>query len=385
MHAPLVWAALRRKPAESALLLAAITCAFTLLGLMIGMRETTRQVIANSPADRVIVNPRYNAPDGLPSALAAEVRRIDGVAAVGLRNSISGRFAPDPREYVWVDAVDRSTRGVLFEEILTEEQWERLFTTRPGVYLSQRIADRLGLQSGDPLVVDSPDDPRSDGNPHWTFEVLGVVGNESLRNGNLVLGNYDYMDQQRPEASRGHGYLTVAIRPGASGDRVAMAIDRHFANAATTTASITFRAAQENMEADGLGIAVMTLGVGAAGLFMILMIVGNAIAQSVRERIPEFAVLKAIGFRDGQIARLVLLETLIPCLLGALGGMGLAKLVSLLPRNALPSALRNQTPTFSMEVWVGVSALAVVVAALGALLPVWKLRQVKVATALVSS
>ena len=383
-HFPLVWAALWRKPLEMALLLAAITCAFTLFGLMIGLRETTRQVIAQSRADRVIVNPRYDAPFGLPSALGEQIARIDGVKALGLRTSLAG-YRGDPTESVWVDGVDERMREVTFDAVLTPAQWDRLFATRTGVFVSRRIAERLNLHSGDRLVVTAPRVARADGGTTWTFDVLGVVANESLRNGNLVLANYHTLDEQRPESQRGRAFIDVAVASPDIGDRVALAIDRHFANSGTSTASITFRAAQENMDADGLGIAVMTWGIGLAGLFMILLLVGNAIAQSVRERIPELAVLSAVGYPPRVISGLIVAEALVPCLVGAVAGLGLAKAVALLPRSAMPEALRDQIPTFTATVWITVLGIAVALALLGALIPTWQLRRLRVPAALVAA
>jgi putative ABC transport system permease protein len=380
----LVWAALRRKPLESVLLLAAVSCAFTLLGLMVGLRETARQVVAGSRADRIIINPRYDAPDGLPSALMEQIARFEGVTAVGLRNSISG-YPGDPDEFVWVDAVDQGMRRAAPELPLSAAQWDRLFANPSGVYLSSRIAERLQLRAGDRLTVTAPGVPRADGGTAWDFDVLDIVADEATRGGNLVLGNYGYLDNQRPESVRGHGFIVAAVSSPALGDQLAIAIDRHFANSGTATASITFRAAQENMDNDGLGIAVMTWGIGSAGLFMILLLVGNAIAQSVRERIPEFAVLKALGFRHWQITALVVGEAMFPCAAGAVAGMGLAWAISLLPRSALPSAIRGQSPTFSLEVWMMVLGLSMLLALLGALLPAWRLRRMKVAAALVTT
>jgi putative ABC transport system permease protein len=382
-HFPLVWAALWRKPTETVLLLAAITSAFTLFGLMTGMREAAQRIVAQSPGDRLIINPRYDAPNGLPSALTEQIRRFKGVTAVGIRTSVSG-YRSDPREFIWVDAVDEEMRHVASELPLTAAQWARLFSTPSGVFISRGIAQRLQLREGDHLIVTAPIAAREDGGKTWEFDVLGVVANEGTRNGNLVLGNYHYVDQQRPEAMRGRGFIGAAVASDQDADRMAVAIDRYFANSGTTTASITSRAAQQNMNNDGLGIAVMTWGIGSAGLFMILILVGNAIAQSVRERIPEFAILRAVGYREQQIAGLVVTEAAFPCVAGAILGMFLAKVISMLPRDSLPDAIRNSMPVFPPTVWSLVLSLALLLAVAGALAPLWTLRRLKVAAALVA-
>jgi putative ABC transport system permease protein len=380
---PLVWAALRRKPLESLLLLAAITCAFTLFGLMVGMQEAARRVLAESRADRLLVNPRYDAPDGLPSALVSQIARFDGVLAVGLRSSVGG-YRGEPRESVWVDVVDEGMRDAMPELLPTSAHWQHLLSHPSGVYLGRKVSERLRLRKGDHLVVTALNVKRADGGTAWEFDVLGIVPDEHFRSGNLVLGNYRYVDLQRPPEKRDRGFIVAAMNSPEAGERAAVAIDRYFANSATTTASITFRAAQENMANDGLGIAVMTWGIGSAGLFMVLMLVGNAIAQSVRDRIHEFAVLKALGFRDVQIASLVLTEAALPCVAGAVLGMAVARAVALLPRSALPTSISSAMPEFPLSVWAAVLGLSLLVAILGSSLPAMRLRRMKVPMALVN-
>ncbi|HWC62513.1 MAG TPA: ABC transporter permease, partial [Rhizomicrobium sp.] len=132
----------------------------------------------------------------------------------------------------------------------------------------------------------------------------------------------------------------------------------------------------------GIDIPFVTLVVAGAGLFMILFLTANGIAESVRERIPEFAMLKTLGFSDFLVMALVFVETAIPCVLGAAVGLGLAtafvqKIPELMPPNVF-------LPVPRMSVWVlGMAMIsAVLVALVSAAFPVIRLRRLDIAAAL---
>ena len=130
-------------------------------------------------------------------------------------------------------------------------------------------------------------------------------------------------------------------------------------------------------------IPLVTQGVSAAGLFMILFLIGNGIAQSVRERVAEFAVLKTLGFSDLGVMGLVFAEAAIPCLLGALAGFAIA--MALASKIASLSALQKMAvapPTLSLGVLAIAFALRRLVAFASAAMPAWRIRRLDIASAL---
>jgi putative ABC transport system permease protein len=124
-------------------------------------------------------------------------------------------------------------------------------------------------------------------------------------------------------------------------------------------------------------------GVTVAGLFMILFLIGNAIAQSVRERVAEFAVLKTLGFSDAGVMTLVFAEAAIPCLLGALAGFGIAMvLASKIAGLSVLQKMAVAPPTLSLGVLATAFAFAALVAFASAAMPAWRIRRLDIATAL---
>lgn len=211
---PLIWSALWRKPIEAVLVWLAVTAAFTLFGLVAGLHVTYDRLIASSRMDRLDVNARFPAasPDGplLPIALREQIARIEGVAAVGSYYWLWGYYQ-DPHKRARIIAVDRAMHGAWPELPLTSSQWDRLFATPTGVFVSRQPAARLGLKAGDTLPLVTAPGLRADGATAWEFHVLGVVPDDP-RIGAFILGNYTYLDESRPLQDQGLVWgLAVAV------------------------------------------------------------------------------------------------------------------------------------------------------------------------------
>jgi len=127
----------------------------------------------------------------------------------------------------------------------------------------------------------------------------------------------------------------------------------------------------------------MSFGIAAAGLFMILFLCANSTAESVRERVPELAVLKTIGFGDRQVAALVFLEAALPCIAGALLGTALAAVLSGFT-SRLGEGSEIPLPPAAISIWmVGLAlAVALLIGAASAVLPLRRLAKLELAPAL---
>jgi putative ABC transport system permease protein len=105
---------------------------------------------------------------------------------------------------------------------------------------------------------------------------------------------------------------------------VAAAIDKTFSNSSTETKTETESAFQAGFAKQLGNIEFLILTIGAVVFFTLLLVTGNTMAISVRERIGELAVLKAIGYPDRYVLFFVLSEALVVALIGGLIGLGLA-------------------------------------------------------------
>ena len=388
---PLVWSAIWRKPTEAVLIWLAVTASFTLFGFMVGLHAAYDQIVENARMDRLEVDSRFPSasPVGilLPLAARDQIAKVEGVSAVGSGAYVRGYFR-DPHTSARVIAVDEHMREVQPEILPTAAQWNQLFETPNGVFISSGLAARFGLKAGDMLPIITPPGTRADGGTAWEFLVLGVVpkklDNGSYDNDRFILGNLRYVENTWPPAQRGYVWgFRVAVSDAAKANEVSLRIDRRLANSSTPTLTIPDKVNWVNAVNSGISVASKTWPVAGAGIFMILLLTANGIAQSVRERTPEFAVLKTLGYSDITLMALVFAEVAIPCLVGAALGTGLAALLTQLPTHYLPADLRDlPKPELSMVVATSAVGCALLLAAASAVIPMRRLRHLSVTDAL---
>lgn len=380
---PLLWSALARKPSELLLVCLAVTAAFTLVGLMLGLNARYRHILAVTRPDTLYVNVRFPSTTGIkmPIAMRDEMARIPGVATVTAFDRISGYYQ-DVHNVVRISAVDGAAPGLAYSSV-TLPQWKRLYANPAGVLVSHKIAERLHIKTGDPLPVITEPGTRADGAPAWQFQVVDIVSDSMSGNGFMV-ANYRFVDQSLTPQFKGHAIeFDVAVTDPARVTDVSLAIDEKFANSGNPTLSIPDRLAQENVQQSGISAARMIWPVTGAGIFMILLVAGNGIAQSVRARIPELAVLAAAGYQNSTLCGLVLLEAAVPCFSGALLGTALAKALTAWPPKYLPQDLQGTpAPNLSLAVVAWALGLALLLALASAVPPVLRLRRMPVAGAL---
>jgi putative ABC transport system permease protein len=385
-YLPLVWAALLRKPAEAILICLAVTAAFMLFDSMLGLRATYDRIVASSRMDRLEVDVRFPVTNGLhlPIAMREQIARLDGVSAVGSLYVLRG-YLHDPHDTLRVRAVDTNMQQAWSELPLSAAQWQRLFATPTGVLVSRRSAQARNLKPGDVLPLVTPPGARADGAPSWEFHVLEIVPDDpSHLYGGYILGNYKYVDISLPLQEQGYAMeFRVAIKDPARANEISQNIDHLFANSGTPTITIPMQANEKFAINSGIAAASVTWPVAGAGVFMILLLMANGIAQSVRERIPEFAVLKTLGYRNTTLSALVFMEAAAPCVIGGILGTMLAAVVAQWPRRFLPQDLLDlPKPTMSIAVLATASVCVVLLTMASTVIPILRFRRMSVVDAL---
>jgi len=346
---PLVWAAIMRKPARAVLTLLSVMIAFTLFGLTIGMNATFAKVQEEARNDRIYSFARFSGgPSALPIALAGQIERLPGVAMVSGDTFIAG-YHQDPKNRVFVQMHDDKIAKVMTEWPITPQQWQLIRDNRRGMIVSKMQADRWHLKIGDTFTIAAPQIKKADGTNSWTFQVVAITDDVAYMTQGYMQGNYDYMDKARVLSDQGKvGQFRVMVTdPSRTAD-----------------------------------IAAVDRDVAIAGMFMVLFLTANGIAQAVRERFAEFATLKTIGFSDGGVIVLVFAEAASPCLLGAALGVGLAALITKVMPGFLPPGQGFPLPTMTVMVFVWAGVSAALVAFASSALPALRLKQMDIATAL---
>jgi putative ABC transport system permease protein len=219
----------------------------------------------------------------------------------------------------------------------------------------------------------------ADGSAEWTFEIVGIFSDKDdkinfLTNGLII--NYAYLDEARAFGKGLVGVFLVNIANSGAATEVANAIDTSFANSSWPTKTETIKdgvAAQLRQIGD---IKFMVFAIVSAVFFTLLFLTGNTTMQSVRERIPEFAVLKTLGFPDKAVTTLVLGEVLL--LYGIAGMLGLGLAAVILPAFAAGFGIAGIPPSVILY---GIG-IATALAVLTCLLPTLQLKRINLVDAL---
>lgn len=376
-YLPLIWAALARRKLRTILTLLSVTAAFTLFGVMMGTEAAFQRMVDVINRSVVVTGARFA--DNLTDVMGQEIAAMPNVGAVSPGGDVPGYYR-DPK--VQADVMMVGDEAGWPNLPLSHAQWAQWRARPDGVFLSQETAAKWGVKKGDIFTLIAPTIPRADGGHAWHFQVLDVLEDTPYWPGGFSFGSYQYYKMSRPEADQPKaGWFQAVVKDPDHANDTAVAIDARFANSAIPTDSISERTMRNNGATAAVNVASVTRRVAAVGLFMILLLTGHGIAQSVRERLGEFAVLKTVGYSDAGIIALVFAEALTPALVGAALGIGLAALLGGRIA-ALMSDLFLPAPYLSAAV-IGESLVAAILLAfLSVILPAVKLKRLDVAAVL---
>jgi putative ABC transport system permease protein len=380
---PLVWAAFRRHTTESLLTLGVITLAFTLVGTMVGLRAAYENALNENRLDRLLVRDRFCC-TSLAIGVREQLTRIPGVAGSAIIQPLYG-YHQEPSQTIGITMVDEATVSSLPELRLTADHWKQLAATPTGLFFSRTDAQKWHVKSGDAFFVSTPFPIREDGATVWRFTVLGVVddpepGTEWTPH---VYGNFNYYDAARNPDRRGRVIFLLPIQNPGKARQTCQSIDRLYANSPTPTYCVPLREDARSIANSVITLRETSLGIAAAGIFMVLFLCANSAAESVRERLPEFAVLKTLGFEDRAVAMLVFLEAALPSVVGALAGTAIAAaLGSFVSERAGQDFPGHVAPPISLLIVALALVAAVVIALISAVAPLRRLRTMDPATVL---
>ena len=378
-YVPLIWAALRRKPIRTLVTFLSVTVAFTLFGLMIGLNATMDYMQQKAHADRIWTLARFET-TGLPVSVAHRIAQLRGIEKNSVMSYLNG-YVGDPRNQAGVIFLD-DRYGEIFPDQIPPQQADLIRHDRTAVVMNRMQANALHKKVGDHFTIVSPQTNRADGTKNWPLKIAGIFEDIPQFPGPIIAGNYDYFDKSVPLAEQGkiNEVDSLATDP-AQAPALAERIDRLFANSGTPTRSQTEKQifSQSFGDIDGQALARK---IALIGLLMIVLLTANVIAQSVRERLAEFATLKTFGFSNARLMGLVMAEAAFPCLLGALCGIALAKWLALQLPAVMPPGTGIPAPTMSSAVLLWALACACGLTLISTALPILCLSRLNIAAAL---
>jgi putative ABC transport system permease protein len=375
-YLPLIVSGLTRKPTRSVLTVLSTVIAFLLFGLLEGVNAGYNAVIEAQHLDRLLTDPRVPGGAPMPIAAAEKIKRVSGVTRVCARSAFFG-YHQDPKNGMFALATDAADwLAVRPEFAMPPEELQTLRSTRAAIAMTPALMDRLKLKIGDRVPIHSPI-ARKDGNPVWTFDLVGSFDDVAEpRLAQLAIINHTYFDEARASDIGTVDRIIVRIADPLRSAHTAAAIDALFANSAHETRTQNEKEQTESQISQLGDIGYFTNTIVAAVFFALLFVTGNTMVESVRERIPEFAVLKTLGFSSSAVFGIVIAEGLLLCLAAAAVGLALAA--------ALFPSLRDTIglARLSWSVVLYGSIVASLLAIASSLLPAWKVQRLRIVEAL---
>ena len=374
-YMPLVWAGLWRRPVRSILTASSIVIAFVLLGLLQGVNAGFEQAIASVNRNFLVTGTRVRGGANMPISAMTKIRSVPGVMNVAPR----AYFMEDDNRSGDNYLAALATEPELFFRMLRnkakvdKKDLDAMRRTRTGLLGTPELLQLFKWKVGDTVTVRSRT-LQMDGNPDWTFNILGTFTMPGPTYFGVI--NYDYFDSNRATDRSTAEIFYVEIQDPTRAIATAAAIDRIFANSGHESRT---RSQQERAEirAKQMGdVRLFTNVIMGAVLFTLALLTGNTLRQSLQDRSREFAVLKVLGYSGNHVLGLAFAEALMLFLPPALVGLGLARLLAPQWQETFGSIV------VSPEVAVMGLSCAVILAFIGAALPAWTLSRRPVAGAL---
>ncbi len=320
-YLPLVWRNLMRRKIRTFITLLTIVIGFLLFGLLMAIRAAFTLGVEVAGADRLVMIHKVSFIQLLPLSYQARIATVEGVSGVTHQTWL-GAYYQEPGNFFANIAVDPEAFLAIYPEVeVPPDQVKAWVANRTGAIVGVDLAARFGWKIGDRIPMQGTFFRPPDGRP-WEFTVAGIYASSARGfDKTQLFFNYRYLEETVQEARGSVGWYVIRVADPARADQLANRIDSLFANSPAETKTATEKAFVQAFAKQIGDIGTIMMAISGVALLFILLITGNTMAQSIRERTSELGVLKTLGFSHGRILSLVLLESTLIALLG--GGIGL--------------------------------------------------------------
>lgn len=381
-YLPLVWAALWRRKPRTIFTMLSIVVAFLLYALLSAVNAAFNSGVEVAGADRLITTGRYSLTQVLPFGHLQQVRSVPGVASVAGQSWFGGYYQKESNFFPQFPTQIEPYLEMYPEMVIPEDQKQAMLNTRTGAIIAKTLADRYGFKIGDRIPIIAGIWPLADGSNNWEFDLVGIFDTKNPKDRSMfemMLFHHEYFDEARQFGKGTIGWIVIKTEDPDQNEQIVEAVDDLFANSPNETRTETERAFNQSFVKQMGDIGLIMSSIIGAVFFTLLFLTGNTMMQSVRERVPELAVLKTLGYSDLGVLALVLAESLALCVLAALVGIGLAGL--LLP------GIAAKLPGFSglaltPQAFGGAVGIAVLLAIVVGLPPALRAMRLKIVDAL---
>ncbi len=379
----LIWAALFRRKTRTLLTLLSVMAAFLLFGMLDAVRVAFSSGSDAAGVDRMVVSSKYSIIQGLPQSLIPRIEATPGVKNLTWMNWFGGYYQDKKNQMVNI-AIDPGYFEIYPEFIISADALKKFKGTRTGALVGESLAKRWGWKVGDKIPISGAIYPnKATGDTNWSFDLVGIfkARDEKQRGAEQQLFfRWDYFDEANGYGSHEVGWLVIQVTDPNKSDEVAKAIDAISANSDHETRTQTEQAFQLSFAKQLGDIGLIVSAIMGAVFFTLLLLTGNTMAQAVRERVPELATLKTMGFSDISLLLLVFAEAVLLIVIG--GTLGLGLVAVLLPVIGAASGGMLQLPPVGMGTWITGLLMMIGIGVLVGVLPALRAMRLNIVDAL---
>ena len=377
----LIWAALFRSKTRTLLTLLSVVTAFLLFGMLDSVRVAFNSGGQVAGANRMITSSRLSITQMLPYSLTEQIRATPGVKQAAFAAWFGGIYQ-DPKNFFPNFAVSPDYLDLYPEFQIPAAQKRAWLADQRGAMVGAALAKRHGWKVGDIIPLQATIFPTK-GSNNWEFTLRGIYTIEDPKQKgqeNVLFFHWRYFDEANDYVKSRVGWFIVNPDSGGVADRVAKTVDALSANSDHETKTQSEAAFNQAFAKQFADIGLIVTAIMGAVFFTLLLLTGNTMAQAVRERIPELAVLKTIGFSNRSVLWLVLSESILLVVLGGLIGLGIAALI--MPAVSAASGGMIQLPGVLAQTWLVGLVLMLVIGVVVGLLPALRGMRLNIVDAL---
>jgi putative ABC transport system permease protein len=336
--ARIIFANLFRKKVRLLLTIGSFAVALLLFVFLSVVKDAFGRGADVAGADRLVIINRTSIINPVPLSYRDKILRIPGVKAITHNNWFGGIYLDEKNFFPQFVIDPENQRKVFPELIVPDDQWDAFLKDRQGAIVGARTAERFHWKIGDRIPIKTT----LYGGGAWEFNLVGIYhGKRPQDDETQFWFQWDYFQEKLNASQKGNvGWYVLRVDNPDDSPRIAKAIDEEFDNSPFETKTETESAFAANWVKQFGNIQFLIVSIGTVVFFTLLLVTGNTMAISVRERTSELAVFKAIGYSDRKILFFVLAESLAIAIIG--GALGLLAAIALVP--ALSKALTGLLP-----------------------------------------
>jgi len=320
----LIWKNAWRKKVRTSLTVLSVLVAFLLFALLNAISYAFRAGEQVADAERLVVIHKISLINPLPISYESQIEATPGVADVTHASWFGGYYQEPRNQFAQFPVPPRDYFRMYPELEMPDDRLEAWVNNRTGAVVGRELAEQYGWEVGDRIPIMSTIWPQQDGERSWEFDLEGIFhSREEGASTAFMLFQYDFFEEARAFGKGTVGWYILRVAGGANPVEVSAASDEQFANSPNETKTSTEAAFAASFAKQFGNIALIVQLILGAVFFTLLLVAGNTMSQSVRERIPELAVLKTLGFSDTSVLGIVLAESILIIAMGGLLGLGL--------------------------------------------------------------